>query len=272
MNSTSMRNQGRPLDLARGLSAAGKQVFTVSDARSFLSKDEAVWLALTRLQKAGWVKRLKRGVYMIVPLEAGVEKEWSEDAFVIACALAKPAAVAYWSAMRHWNWTSQIPSTIFVQTTQRKFSYTKTIQGVKYRFVPVIQRKFFGLRQERIGGKQFSVTDREKTILDMLDRPDLCGGMPEVLGAIQTALSEIEWDRLDEYVKKFPNRTALKRLGFLVQELGLHIPNRENRLELWREAISRGVALLDPGVRPRGPIRTAWGIRVNIPVRVSVAA
>ena len=93
MNRVKPRVQGRPLDLVRSLSAAGQQVFTTGDARKYLSEDAALWLPLTRLQKAGWIKRLERGVYLIVPLEAGVERQWAEDAFVVAYSLAQPAAV-----------------------------------------------------------------------------------------------------------------------------------------------------------------------------------
>lgn len=266
-NSMRHTSHVRSLDLVRRLSAAGKHVFLVQDARKYLPDDGALWVALTRLQKAGWIKRLKRGVYMIVPLEAGIEKQWSEDAFVVACSLAQPATVAYWSAMRHWNWTTQAPQTIYVQTTQRKWAYSRVIQGVTYRFIPVIHRKFFGVRREWIGAKAFSVTDREKTLLDILDRPDMSGGMAEVLSAVRTAVPEVDWARVDEYLKRFPNRTVLKRLGALIEGMDLSIPNRETRLAGWHRKISGGIALLDPAARRKGGrIHTAWGIRLNIAI------
>jgi predicted transcriptional regulator of viral defense system len=273
MNGMKRRSQGRPLDLVRSLSAAGKQVFTTDDARKYLSEDAALWLALTRLRKAGWIKRLKRGVYLIVPLEAGVGRQWTEDAFVVACSLAQPAAVAYWSAMRHWNWTTQVPQTVFVQTTQRKSGYTRTVLGVTYRFIPVVPKKFFGMRRERIGAKTFSVTDREKTLLDILDRPDLSGGMPEVLSALPTVITQVEWERLGGYLKRFPNRAVLKRLGLLVEAMDLPIPDREVQLRRWRRMVSGGIVLLDPGGRrTAGRIQTAWGMRVNIPVHPALPA
>ena len=267
MTSNKTKPQTRSLDLLRVLSEAGKHVFSIADARKYLSHDAALWAALTRLLKAGWVRRLKRGVYLIVPLEAGIARQWTEDAFVIACSLAQPAAVAYWSAMRHWNWTTQAPQTVFVQTTQRKWRSERTILGVSYRFIPVVPGKFFGVRRERLGAKTFVVTDREKTLLDILDRPDLSGGMPEVFGAVATASSEIDWKRLDEYLGQFPNRTVPKRLGALAESLSLDIPDRDARLARWRELISEGVTLLDPdGSRTLGRINSEWGIRMNTPV------
>ena len=267
MTSKQAKPQTRSLDLVRALSEAGRHVFTVADARKYLSHDASLWLALTRLLKTGWIRRLKRGVYLIVPLEAGIARQWTEDVFVIACSLAQPAAVAYWSAMRHWNWTTQVPQTVLVQTTQRKWRYEKTILGVTYRFIPVVPGKFFGVRRERLGAKTFFVTDREKTLLDILDRPDLSGGMPEVLDAVAAASSEIDWKRLDEYLDRFPNRTVLKRLGILADLLSLDIQDRKTRLARWRGMISAGVTLLDPGgSRTSGRINSGWGIRMNVPI------
>ncbi len=59
MNSTKTRVHGWPLDLVRSLSAVGMQLFTTDDARKYLPEDAALWLALVRLQKAGWLKRLE---------------------------------------------------------------------------------------------------------------------------------------------------------------------------------------------------------------------
>lgn len=47
--------------------------------------------------------------------------------------------------------------------------------GIRFQFVTVTPRKFFGYRRETLDGKEFRITDREKTLLDCLDRPDLAG-------------------------------------------------------------------------------------------------
>lgn len=77
---------------------------------------------------------------MIIPLEAGPERLWSENALIIASHLVSPGAVAYWSAMRFWNMTEQLPRVQFIQTTKRKRSVN--IQGINYRFVTVSDKRF----------------------------------------------------------------------------------------------------------------------------------
>ncbi len=49
---------------------------------------------------------------MLMPLEAGPEREWSESALVIASRLIQPSAAAYWSALHYWTMTEQVPLTV----------------------------------------------------------------------------------------------------------------------------------------------------------------
>lgn len=58
---------------------------------------------------------------------------------------------AYWSALHHWNLTEQVPRVTFVQTTARKFDRRKEVLGLRFRFVTVTPRKFFGFRRETFG-------------------------------------------------------------------------------------------------------------------------
>lgn len=73
---------------------------------------------------------MERGVYLLIPLEAGLERTWSESPMVIAPYLIQPAAVAYWSALHYWQMTEQIPRTTFVQSTKRKRPVE--IQGMRF--------------------------------------------------------------------------------------------------------------------------------------------
>ena len=116
----------------------------------------------------------------------GPQREWSEDAFVLAMHLVRPASVAYWSALNYWNLTEQVPRVTYVQTTAKKHKRRIEAVGLRFQIVTVTPRKFFGNHQTFVDHNRISVTDREKTLLDGLDRPDLCGGIHEVAKAIRT--------------------------------------------------------------------------------------
>lgn len=250
--------------LAR-LAAEGKDIFTIEDAYAHWKGASNTPFRLRDLEEKGWLERLERGKYLIVPLEAGPDREWTENAFVIAAHLVQPSAIAYWSALHHWNLTEQVPRVTFVQTTARKFERRKEVLGIRFQFVTVTPRKFFGYRRETSDGKKFQITDREKTLLDCLDRPDLAGGIPEVMKALRGDTDAFDWSHVDAYLERFGSGAVVKRLGFLVEAMRLDIPDRDERLADWAGRLTAGLAVLDPSSRRRPRrIETRWRTRVNV--------
>lgn len=247
------------------MAARGRGGFTVEDAKEHWGDDVQTPKRLARLAEKGWLERLERGKYMIVPLEAGPDRQWTEDAYVLATYLVEPSAIAYWSALHYWNLTEQVPQLAYVQTTADIREHRKDVLGIRFRLVKLKEEKFFGLKHERLGNQRFSVTRREKTLLDGLDRPDLTGGIHEVAKGLREAADELDWSRVDEYLPRLGSGAVIKRLGYLVEAMELEVPDRAARLSRWQGRISAGISDLDPSSRQeKGRIVTRWGIRVNV--------
>lgn len=240
----------------------GFSVLTTDDAREIMG-EEKVLLLLSRLSKKRWLKRLEKGKYLILPLSAGPKGLYSEDGFVLASSLVSPYAIAYWSALNFYGYTEQIPSTVFVATTKRKKELEIEDLGLRFKFVTVVEKKFFGNKKRWIGDKQVIITDREKTIVDCLDHPEQCGGIVEATKGVWEGFTqeELDPDRLTEYASRMGNRTVFKRLGFLAEILELPVGDF---LELWKEKISTGYTLLSPLGLDRGEYNTRWNLRVNV--------
>ena len=251
------------------LAAAGKQIFVTGDVYALAGPDRtrrAVRDALGRLVKKGWLERLEKGKYLIVPLEAGPERTWTEDAHVIAHHLVSPGQAAYWSALHYWNLTEQVPRVTLVQTTVRRENRSPEILGMRFRIVRVKPRKFFGAHKYRFGEWTLAVTDREKTILDCVDRPDLGGGTDEVARALMAGDGDFDWGRMTAYLRRFRSGAAVKRLGFLTEMLELRHPPGHEMLEEWRGLLTAGLSKLDPSTpRHSHRIATRWRLHVNLP-------
>jgi len=249
------------------LAERGKALFSVEDfARAMGRPRKEVWRPLTFLVDRGWVVRLMKGQYLIVPLEAGPKATWTEDSLLVGSHLAEPSAVAYWSACHYWDWTEQVPRTVFVQTTQRTWKKSRDIQGVRYRFVLVRKGKFFGTVRRRAQRGEITVTDREKTLVDCMDHPELCGGVGQVLAMLPQA-EGLDWDRVDDCLERMDSGAVYKRLGWLVEHLGdrFKVPDRRKRIDAWQSKLTGGDAPLEPGGPQTGPGDSRWRVRLNVP-------
>ena len=135
--------------------------------------------------------------------------------FLIAMELVSPAAIAYWSALNHHGMTEQIPRTVFVATNHHVQLSSKEALGFTFKIISVRQKKFFGVVKDWINEQPFSITDKEKTIIDGLDLPRYVGGVGKIAKALKQASEELDEAKLREYAAKIGNSAVGKRLGYL---------------------------------------------------------
>lgn len=83
---------------------------TVRGTSEYWGSSAMAWKKMRPLERKRWIIRLERGKYLVVPLEAGEHRMWCEEPYLVASTLVHPAAIAYWTAIRHWGWTEQIPN------------------------------------------------------------------------------------------------------------------------------------------------------------------
>lgn len=224
------------------------EAFEISDITR-----ESLRVLLSRLEKNGWIERIEKGKYMIVPL--GSEKgEYTLDEFVLASALVEPYCVGYWSALNYHGLTEQIPTTVFVQTTSRKRCREKKIFGVDFKIVKLKKEKFFGKETFWSGDEQVNITDKEKTIVDCLDKPKYCGGIVEVAKGIRS--EDFDDGKILDYIDRIGNTGVLRRFGYLCDLYGvdIDIPTVDTRSYL----------KLDPTMPDKGDKSSKWRLIVNV--------
>lgn len=243
------------------MAGSGREVFTIEQATAFWGSGQSVRNSLAYLEKKGWLERLERGKYLIIPLSAGPEREWSEDPLAIGTFLVPDGGAAYWSAVRHWGWTTQLPRTQFFITPSRRFRSRSVVLGVPYVFVTMKPDRVFGFAEEWSGSLRIRVTDRERTVVDILDRPDLAGGIAEVSDALKEAWPQLDHARLWDCVVRFGSGTVPKRLGFLAEHLAL--PGVEPWIPKWREGMGAGITALERGGATGGRMVRRWNLQIN---------
>ena len=244
---------------------SGKPTFTTSEAQSILGYkgEDSTQKFLERLQNKGWIRRIRRGRFAVIPLSSGESRTPQLHEFIIAMDLVSPAAIAYWSALNHHGMTEQLPRTVFVATNHPVRRPPKDVMSVNYKVISLRPGKFFGIVKDWIDEMPFSITDREKTIIDGLDLPQYVGGVDEIAKALSSAWSQLEESKLRKYAVKIGNSAVAKRLGFLMESLGL------GDVEKFRKAIhlTQGFSSLDPTLPHSGKYNRRWGLLVNTEIR-----
>lgn len=243
------------------LAAQNKTVITVDDIEEALdvSSDKAKKIA-HNLENKKWLDRLKRGVYLIVPLEAGEKAEYTEHEYVIASHLADQMYIGYWTALNHHNLTEQVPLTVYVATTGRV--PTQQIHNVEYKFVTLTEDKFFGYGSELINTqKPINIATVEKTLVDCADHPEYCGGIIELAKAVSKAEREnIDWNVVSDHLLRIGNGAAVKRIVYLADLFNIQLPRRDE-LE---EAFTTGYSKLDPTRGDEGKHSSEYRLLLNI--------
>jgi predicted transcriptional regulator of viral defense system len=125
--------------------------------------------------------------------------------------------------------------------------------------------RYFGFRLYAPHGVPVRVTTPERTVLDGLDEPVLCGGIENVLLAWTRAVDILDLETLIAYADRFNIGVLKQRVGFIVDELGLAHP----ALERWQAAAQRGGTSKLLASAPYAP---EFSERWNLSINTSIAA
>jgi len=250
-------------NLLTELTRQGKRLFNLDDAAQIYGHNNgALRRLLYTLIRRRWLQRIEKGKYLILPFEAGREGEWTEHEFIIASYLIKPYYIGFRSALNYYGYTEQVSRTIFIASSRRKLKSALEISGVTYRFVCMSDRKFFGATEITLDGYRINISEREKTIVDCLNRLDCCGGVVEVAKALCYGRDELDFVKMAEYGRRNGSRAAIQRLGYLLETLDVGIGEA---ITLLHDSTSNSYASLDNLASPQGRYIERWKILVNVP-------
>ncbi len=220
---------------------------------------------LVSLAAGGWLNRIRRGIYSCAPPGFEGDPEFFADPWLVASKLLAPEYyIGGWSACEHWGLTDQTFRTTMAFTTRKLRRRDFTLSGMDYVACRTSQSRLFGICEVPVGDASVVVSDPTRTVIDVLDTPRSSGGIRPTVEVVDEYFSSSYRDDqlLSDYSLRFGNRTVHKRLGYLVEILGVEAAAL---LSECRRSLSAGVSLIDPDLPPNGPIISRWNLRINSP-------
>ena len=215
------------------------------------------------LRRKGWLERASWGRYLLIPPEMGPDALGESNVLALASRIADPYYFGYGTAATHYGFTTQHRHVVRLVTPVR--ARNRRVLDTEVRIVNPVRRKFFGFGPVDVLGYTVVMSDREKTVIDCIDRPDLAGGEGEAAAILATACRRIDWHRAAEYLERIASRTLTRRFGWLAEHAGATIPD-DARAHLLHLAKGAGKAFFGPRSPRPGAIgyQDTWHLTVNV--------
>ncbi len=200
-------------------------VFTVEELDFFLSekgsgKPNTRKALLTYYRKQGRIVPVRRGLYAVVPFGSSPDSS-PVDPYLLAAKMTKDAVLAYHTALEFHGKAYSVYTRLHYLTARK--SLPVKFRSYEIRGVPVPQslrakgKETFGVARHKRSGVELRVTSLERTLVDVLDRPELTGSWEEIWRSLES-VEFFDIDQVVEYSLLLENATTAAKVGFFLEQ------------------------------------------------------
>lgn len=214
--------------------------------------------------RAGRLLRVKQGLYAVVP--SGMAPDTAPvDAYLLASRMAEDAVLSYHTALELHGVAYSITERLTFVTEHRLRPVI--FRSLQFRAVP-LPPPLRGRDEGNLGitvidrqGLDIRLTTRERTLVDVLDKPRYGGGWEEVWRSLE-AVSFFDLDRVIDYALLLGNATTIAKVGFFLEQHREALFVEETHLEPLRQQAPKRPHYLGRTTRTSGVLLSGWNLVV----------
>ena len=220
---------------------------------------------LSRLTRKGLIARVRRGLYL-VPQRLPPGGKWSPGEFRVIATLLNDRQGTYQicgpNAFNRYGWTDQVPNRIFV--------YNNRISGE--RATGCVQLTLIKVAADRLGASEQVMTpegievpysSKARSLMDAVYDWSRFNSLPQGYNWITAEIARTEKlaSELTEVCLRYGNQATLRRIGYLLEKLGV----QETLLRRLAKALRPSVSVIPwiPSRPKRGTTSKRWGVAIN---------
>lgn len=172
---------------------------------------------IQKLTKAGWLKRIKRGLYIVIE---NLSSRFQNDnsLLLISNALNQNSYVSLSYALNYYHMYDQYSKTVVAVTTTNSGKYK--FDDYVLKFTKVKENMFFGFSQKIEAGKFVNIADAEKALIDYLYLDKSFTSASIVFEKLRDYQQSLDFNKLQSYAKK-SDITIKRKIGFLLDQLNV---------------------------------------------------
>ena len=251
--------------IARLASSAIGGILTLDSATETLRTSRlAASRRLSALVRAGWLDRVRRGVYSVRPLDAVRGTPIAEeDPWTVAMRVFDPCYIGGWTAAGHWHLTEQLFWATMVVTKRHARRADVTVGSSAFHVVRESRKNATGLSIVWRANSPVRVSSVARTIVDACAHPEWVGGGSHLVSIFRAAVADdlIKPESLLVAARGASTGAALGRLAVLAER---YLPAALHVIAFAKAHRSTGYVRFDPAVKKRGSLNTRWGIWLNV--------
>jgi len=218
-------------------------------------------------EKHGHLLRVRRGIYVTVPAGTLPDKV-GVDSYALAAKLAPDAVLAYHTALAFFGKAYSV---------HQRFEYLTATAARPFRFrdqefrpvqFPKALREagqtLWGVKAVERSGVDLRVTSLERSLVDVLDRPDLSGGWEESWRSL-SSVEFFDLDRVVQYALLLDSATVAAKVGLFLSQHREKLMVEDSHLDALRKRKPRAPHYLEPagrGERRDGKFISEWNLIV----------
>jgi predicted transcriptional regulator of viral defense system len=230
--------------------------------------DETARTLLKQARRGGRIRQVRRGLWYAAPDPAAARHD--PDPFAVAATVCSDSVICMHAAMQLHGYGYSMLSTLTYYTASRPGTFT--VGGAVIRPVALpaklvaVDATGHAVDTVERHGTVVRVTSIERSLVDMLDRQDLSGGIEEVWRTADQ-LGYLDDRRLLDYVRVRGSAQLAARTGYLVEHVA-SLRVADETIEALRTIAASGAGpfVLAPGERGDARYDASWQLRVPLTV------